>query len=139
VKLSTMSGSKSMLRTAMAALRQGMGQTPLVPGLAAKGALCSSECLVRRYSSESSDYDRMPDSSKKPDSGEIVVEIPVKFNLHLLESGPPQEAITTKEELMKSYRDMSIIRRTEITADMVCSPSLPSLFPNSERVVDPKW
>jgi hypothetical protein len=29
----------------------------------------------------------------------------------------PKEAITTKEELMKYFVDMSVMRRTEITAD----------------------
>ena len=131
-----MNGSKSMLRVATAALRQaGMGRTSSRPGLAGKGTLCKTESLVRGYSADSS-YDKIPDSSKKPDSDEIVVEIPVKFDLHLLESGPPQEAITTREELMKTYRDMSVIRRTEITADMVGSPPLPLSLSDFE-VIDP--
>ncbi|KAG0575969.1 hypothetical protein KC19_5G044400 [Ceratodon purpureus] len=110
-----MNGSRSMLRLATAALRQGSS----LPGSAGKGAYCKTEFLVRGYAADADAYDKMPDSGKKPDSGEIVVEIPVKFNLHLLESGPPQEAITTKEELMKSYTDMSVIRRAEISADML--------------------
>lgn len=118
-RLSAMNGAKSMLRSATAALRHRAGQRGSLPGLAGKGTLCETACLVRGYASDSPD--KIPDSSKKPDSNEIVVEIPVEFKLHLLESGPPQEATTTKEELMKTYRDMSIIRRAEITADMVSS------------------
>jgi len=84
--------------------------------------------LWRGYSADVDCIEKIPDSKKKPESEEIVVEIPVKYDLHLLESGPSQEAITNKEELMKTYKDMTIIRRTEITADLVCFPLSLSAF-----------
>jgi len=78
--------------------------------------------VTRGYSAECEPdaAHKIPDSTKKSGSeGEIVVEIPVKYDLHMLEQGPPQEATTTKEELMKIYKDMSVIRRAEIAADML--------------------
>lgn len=118
-----MNGSKSMMRLAAGALQQ----TSLLPRLAGNGAFSNT---VRSYSADADCIDKIPDSKKKPESGEIVVEIPVKYDLHLLENGPPQEAVTNKEELMKTYKDMTIIRRTEITADMVCFQASLSLSPS---------
>lgn len=109
-------GSKSMARLAAAALQKGLGQTSFFPRVTGNGV------VTRGYAADADCYDKIPDSKKKSDSGEIIVEIPVKYDLHLLESGPLQEAVTNKEELLKTYKDMTIIRRTEITADMVRSP-----------------
>lgn len=114
-----MNGSKSMLKLAAAALSKGLQESPLKSGLAEKGNFCRTVFLTRRYSAECSGKETNP-TSKKSDSGEIDVEIPVKFDLHLLESGPSQVTTTNKEELMKIYTDMQIIRRAEIAADMVC-------------------
>lgn len=113
-----MNGSESMLKLAAAALSKGLRESPLKSGLAEKENFCRTVFLTRRYSAECSDKETNP-TSKKPDSGEIDVEIPVKFDLHLLESGPSQVTTTNKEELMKIYTDMQIIRRTEIAADML--------------------
>ncbi|KAJ7199893.1 hypothetical protein O6H91_Y496900 [Diphasiastrum complanatum] len=49
----------------------------------------------------------------------IPVEIPVPYQLHKLSEGPPQHTQTTQDELMKYYRDMALIRRMEITADIL--------------------
>lgn len=92
------------------ALHKGVG----LPRVAAGNGI-----FWRGYAADADCIDKIPDSKKKTDSDEIVVEMPTKYDLHLLESGPPQEAITNKEELMKTYKDMTIIRRTEITADML--------------------
>jgi pyruvate dehydrogenase E1 component alpha subunit len=47
----------------------------------------------------------------------VTVQLP-KFELHRLEeSKMPKTATTNKEELMKYFTNMSVMRRTEIVAD----------------------
>lgn len=110
-----MKGSTMLMRSAASALYKGT--TPITPlgqwqaGKHIPRALAQDDA-VRRYSTDTN-----PTSKKH--EGEVGVKIPVVYDLHLLESGPPQDTYTSKEELMQIYRDMSVIRRVEITADMV--------------------
>jgi len=79
---------------------------------------------VAAYSAQSEEQPQQQEEEKTADEQktkgrEIVVEIPVDYDLHLLESAPSQSSVTNSEDLMSIYHEMSIIRRMEITADMV--------------------
>lgn len=51
-------------------------------------------------------------------SSSVTVKLPKFEGLHRLdEKDMPSEATTNKEELMKYFKDMSVMRRTEIVAD----------------------
>ncbi|EFJ26719.1 hypothetical protein SELMODRAFT_96403 [Selaginella moellendorffii] len=65
---------------------------------------------------------RQAAAAQAPDA--INVEIPVPFQLHLLQEGPARESVTSREELVKMYRDMFRIRRMEITADKLFKSQL---------------
>lgn len=110
-----MKGSMGLVRAAAAALHKGMAASAsLGPCQASKGAAAGA-FNHRKYSADTQQKDR----SEK--TGDIVVKIPVEYDLHLLECPPPQETTTSKEELMNIYKSMTVIRRVEIAADMVGS------------------
>ncbi len=79
---------------------------------------------VAAYSAQSEEQPQQQEEEKTADeqktkAREIVVEIPVDYDLHLLESAPSRSSVTNSEDLMSIYHEMSVIRRMEITADMV--------------------
>lgn len=56
-------------------------------------------------------------ASRRGFASSVTVQLP-KFELHRLEdSQMPKQTTTTKEELMKYFTEMSVMRRTEIIAD----------------------
>jgi hypothetical protein len=79
---------------------------------------------VAAYSAQSEEQTQQQEEEKTADeqktkAREIFVEIPVDYDLHLLESAPSRSSVTNSEDLMSIYHEMSVIRRMEITADMV--------------------
>ncbi|CAK9225224.1 unnamed protein product [Sphagnum troendelagicum] len=79
---------------------------------------------VAAYSAQSEEQPQQQEEEKTADeqktkAREIVVEIPVDYDLHLLESAPSRSSVTNSEDLMSIYHEMSVIRRVEITADML--------------------
>ncbi|TDH65275.1 hypothetical protein CCR75_001683 [Bremia lactucae] len=50
-------------------------------------------------------------------SGEVKFDLPVPFELHRLEQGPPKFAVTNREEMLDFYQLMYTMRRMEITND----------------------
>jgi hypothetical protein len=79
---------------------------------------------VAAYSAQSEEQPQQQEEEKTADeqktkAREIVVEIPVDYELHLLETAPSRSSVTNSEDLMSIYREMSVIRRLEITADML--------------------
>jgi len=102
-----------LVRAAAAALHKGMAaNASLGPCQASKGAAAGA-FNHRKFSADTQQKDRCEKS------GDIVVKIPVEYDLHLLECPPPQEVTTSKEELMNIYKSMTVIRRVEIAADML--------------------
>ncbi|CAN5970166.1 unnamed protein product [Sphagnum jensenii] len=78
---------------------------------------------VAAYSAQSEEQPQQQEEEKTADeqktkAREIVVEIPVDYDLHLLESAPSRSSVTNSADLMSIYHEMSVIRRMEITADM---------------------
>jgi len=57
-------------------------------------------------------------TSPKPGAGEVVVKFEKPYGLYLLDDGPPMETVTSKEDLLGFYREMSLMRRIEIAADV---------------------
>ncbi|KAL3701848.1 hypothetical protein R1sor_019870 [Riccia sorocarpa] len=63
--------------------------------------------------------EKQENDSASSKGGDIEVELLNPFKLHLLESGPPTHLHTNKDELMKMYRDMNVLRRMELKADQL--------------------
>lgn len=55
-------------------------------------------------------------SSAATADGEVTFDLPIAFETHLCD-GPELKATTNREELMKIYTDMNMIRRMEIACD----------------------
>uniref|UniRef100_A0A6B2L6Z5 Pyruvate dehydrogenase E1 component subunit alpha n=1 Tax=Arcella intermedia TaxID=1963864 RepID=A0A6B2L6Z5_9EUKA len=56
--------------------------------------------------------------SQAQDSKPVEIEIQRPFLLHRLENGPSQTTVTSRGELLDFFRQMSLIRRVEIAADI---------------------
>jgi len=72
--------------------------------------------LPTRLTSSSSHRFILSLSRSFSSSKEVKIDFDKPFQTHLCDS-PPNFAITTKEELLKFYHDMYLVRRLETTAD----------------------
>jgi len=72
-----------------------------------------NKCATRNFSTEPV-KDKITFDSK---TGQIKVEFKNKFKLHKLANGPENFAVTNKDELLKFYREMQVIRRVEVVSD----------------------